>query len=68
MKRFFCSTCKKVKRVQKMPPSVVTPAAENVLDRIGQCSFHLRGEPRHIRAAKKFVLVKKVAVVAKSRG
>lgn len=40
MRRFFCTECKKVKRVRRMPSSVATPEADAVTDRIGQCSFH----------------------------
>lgn len=40
MKRFYCTICKKIKRVRNLPPTIKTPNADNPTDRIGQCSYH----------------------------
>ena len=40
MKRFFCSICRKVKRVRKYPNDVVSIHADDVYARVGTCSRH----------------------------
>lgn len=39
MKRFFCTTCDKIKHVQKLPADVVDPKAPPD-KRIGTCKWH----------------------------
>lgn len=41
MKRFYCTVCKKFKRVRVMPASVVTPHAPKPEDRKGVCKWHV---------------------------
>lgn len=43
MKRFFCTVCKKVKRVRNVPQIIDTPNAVVPSDRIGQCDWHSMG-------------------------
>ena len=40
MKRFFCSICKRTIRVRKLPPTIDTPNAVKVTDRVGVCRSH----------------------------
>jgi hypothetical protein len=40
MKRFYCSICKKIKRVRKMPRVIEMPKAENPFERVGVCNRH----------------------------
>lgn len=40
MKRFFCTVCRRVKRVQQLPRNVGEPEALHVQDRIGTCNKH----------------------------
>jgi hypothetical protein len=40
MKRFYCTVCKKVKRVRKMPRVIETPKAQAPAERVGQCNRH----------------------------
>jgi len=40
MKRFFCTVCKKVKRVRKYPTNVVSVHADDVFARRGSCDKH----------------------------
>jgi hypothetical protein len=40
MKRFYCSICKKIKRVRKMPRVIETPNAAAPADRVGICNHH----------------------------
>lgn len=40
MKRFYCTVCKKFKRVRRLPNSVVNQNATNPQDRIGYCKWH----------------------------
>ena len=48
MKRFYCTVCKRVKRVRRIPPSVLTPNAEIVTERTGECAYHASGvRPRY---------------------
>ena len=44
MKRFFCTVCKKVKRVQQWPIDVQAYSSVNVYDRMGTCNRH--SEPK----------------------
>lgn len=43
MKRFFCTTCKRVKRVQQWPTIIENQSAELPDARLGQCNFHATG-------------------------
>lgn len=40
MKRFYCTICKKVKRVRNIPSRITTPSAPKVKDRTGICDRH----------------------------
>jgi len=40
MKRFYCTICKRVKRVRKLPPTMDTPQADKVVERTGVCNLH----------------------------
>jgi len=40
MKRFYCTICKRARRVRKYPTNVSNVSAENVTDRTGQCAWH----------------------------
>ena len=40
MKRFYCTICKKIKRVRKYPSNTVTPCASNPAERVGSCNRH----------------------------
>lgn len=40
MKRFYCTVCKRIKRVRKMPRLIETPESENVYERVGECNRH----------------------------
>jgi hypothetical protein len=52
MKRFYCTVCKRVKRVRRIPLNVVSPNAEIVTERTGECSYHADGYVRRTRVAK----------------
>lgn len=39
MKRFYCTTCQKVKRVRVLP-AISNPLAEDVKKRTGRCRWH----------------------------
>ncbi len=41
MKRFYCTVCKKIKRVQNLPRGV-SEAITNPQDRTGQCNRHAK--------------------------
>lgn len=41
MKRFYCTVCKKVRRIRKYPAIITTSKADVVTDRIGKCNRHL---------------------------
>jgi len=43
MKRFFCTVCNKVKRVQKWPHNVVNADSGVVTQRVGSCNHHFTG-------------------------
>jgi hypothetical protein len=40
MKRFYCTTCEKFKRVRKYPGNVTNTTAEDPRAREGQCNWH----------------------------
>jgi hypothetical protein len=40
MKRFYCSVCKRIKRVRKLPLQIDTPQADKVSERTGVCNLH----------------------------
>ena len=40
MKRFYCVICKKVKRVQKYPTTIIDTTHINPAKRIGSCARH----------------------------
>ena len=40
MKRFYCTVCKRVKRVRRLPMSTQTPNAVDVTQRQGVCDRH----------------------------
>ncbi len=46
MKRFYCTICKRVKRVQNLPLGVENPSAGSPDARIGQCRWHSGNTPR----------------------
>lgn len=50
MKRFFCSICKKVKHVRRLPLDVIP--AEMVTRRVGTCRFHTGSNPRKVVNAR----------------
>lgn len=52
MQRFYCTVCKKVKRVQHIPNNVFNPAAPLPEDRIGECNRHARTHSREDRAER----------------
>lgn len=64
MKRFYCTVCRKVKRVQKWPLVIETPSAENVYERTGECNRHsgnvvVRHTPnRYVKPAPKPTITK----------
>jgi len=41
MKRFYCTVCKKVKRVRKMPRLIEMPDSQTVTERMGVCNRHM---------------------------
>jgi hypothetical protein len=57
MKRFFCTICKRVKRVRRLPITIVN--AENPVERTGKCDYHVTGRVQPVKSAK---VVKKVTV------
>jgi hypothetical protein len=65
MKRFFCSKCNKVKRVQQWPAMIESVGSVNVYDRVGECNWHSGYAPRVVRTVgQSFKKVKPVKVVA----
>jgi hypothetical protein len=40
MQRFYCTVCKKIKRVQHLPNNVQNPMAPMPQDRVGECRRH----------------------------
>lgn len=45
MKRFYCTVCKKVKRVQNLPIVIENEIADNPVNRIGVCNHHSNPKP-----------------------
>ena len=43
MKRFFCTICNKIKRVQHLPHNVENAFATMPEERVGQCNRHTSG-------------------------
>ncbi len=69
MKRFYCITCKKVKRVQHWPSFITDVNAVSPIDRKGECNWHRGGitrTPRKVRADKP-VKFNQPVMVTKSR-
>jgi hypothetical protein len=40
MKRFFCNTCQRVKRVRQYPADITSQHSDNVMARVGTCARH----------------------------
>lgn len=40
MKRFYCTVCKRIKRVRKYPTNIENQYADDPTQRIGSCSRH----------------------------
>lgn len=53
MKRFYCTICKKVKRVRQYPASVDSPTATLPTDRIGECNSHYENSSRAARMERR---------------
>jgi hypothetical protein len=49
MKRFYCTTCKKVRRARKWPVVMGDTSAFSPEQRLGICDWHLSGRVRHVR-------------------
>jgi len=44
MKRFYCTICKRVKRVRVLPSDVFTAIDQSIpSDRLGECDWHTTG-------------------------
>jgi hypothetical protein len=43
MKRFYCTECKRVKRVRQYPTSVIFGSPDIPTNRIGHCDYHITG-------------------------
>lgn len=50
MKRFYCTKCKKVKRVQSWPTLIENQDSFDPADRIGQCNYHSEKKQYHTRS------------------
>ena len=61
MKRFYCTVCKRIKRVRALPANTQTPLADSPENRIGKCDYHTIG--RAIRPAKVKPVFNKPALV-----
>lgn len=49
MKRFYCITCGRVKRVRNLPEEMLTPAnTVKVSERAGVCDYHNAAKPRRV--------------------
>lgn len=46
MKRFFCTTCKRVRRVRALPANVSSPEAPLPQDRVGKCVWHITNKSK----------------------
>ena len=66
MKRFYCTICDKVKRVQKLP--YIINGADEVLaqDRIGECNWHRMGHVRPVRVERVWSKAKPVVQAPRS--
>ena len=64
MKRFYCTKCKRVKRVQKFPILINDAFATLPQDRVGECNWH--NEPKREKVIQ-FPAIKQVAVAADSK-
>ena len=49
MVRFFCTVCKKVKRVQRWPTIISNQYSTFPFDRIGECNRHTLGLMRPLK-------------------
>ena len=70
MKRFYCTVCNKVKRVQHWPDDVQAYTSVNVFDRMGSCNWHSMGaRPAQMKSTTSFKRVKPVKqpIVSKRR-
>ncbi len=68
MKRFYCTVCKRVKRVRRIPASVTTPNAEKVTERTGECVYHASGYRPRLTRQVKHVTVERVVAKAARKG
>lgn len=50
MKRFFCTVCKKYKRVRKFPRRIVNQHAQNPQHREGVCNWHTSLDSKKVSA------------------
>jgi hypothetical protein len=44
MKRFYCTECKRIKRVRNYPSNVKNVQSTNVTERQGTCNWHYTGK------------------------
>lgn len=51
MKRFYCTICKRVKRVRKMPTRIQDADSIDVTLRVGECNRHNAPKARVVRPA-----------------
>ncbi len=65
MFRFYCTTCKLVKRVQHIPKIIKDESLGNPTDRIGICDIHSRIIPQRIIKTNR---PEPIIVPAKSKG
>ena len=49
MKRFYCTVCKKVKRVRRFPVSIEILISVSPIDRTGECNWHVEGRIKPLR-------------------
>lgn len=42
MKRFYCTICKRIKRVRKYPADIQNQYSDSVGNRIGTCTRHIK--------------------------
>lgn len=67
MKRFFCSTCRRVKRTQQWPYIIDNVQSENVFERVGECNYHRNGRIVVHSTKPKFVKTKPVVQTVSKR-
>lgn len=69
MKRFYCTVCKKVKRVQNLPIVIENEIADNPVNRIGICNHHSSPKIPKVKVVKvdSFVALKTVSVARKGK-